>query len=239
VSAARRPEPGHFYLAFDPDFNPEECAMRFRLTYEGPLLASTASDTRAKHKHEIRKTLHPQLKRLWEIDPNLKGWNAHSPTILDEETKDFIAVHASPPPMPVSEALATFYHRGNYRFVPLAREAEALIAGVEILFLRPDVPGSVIRSGDIDNRLKTLFDALRMPAGAHEMGGYDSPDVGEMPFFVLLEDDKLLSHVSVETDTLLQPTPTANGQFLANDARLIITVNLRPYHVRLRNLHFA
>jgi hypothetical protein len=34
---------------------------------------------------------------------------------------------------------------------------------LNILFLRADIPGKVVQSGDIDNRLKTLFDALRMP----------------------------------------------------------------------------
>ena len=122
-------------------------------------------------------------------------------------------------------------------YVPLAQEKHGLLVGLEILFLRPDVPGGVIRSADIDNRLKTLFDALRMPTNKDELGGY-TPDEGEDPLFVLLEDDRLLSQVSIETDTLLQPTPTANGKFLPNDARLVITVSLRPYKMTLGTLHY-
>ncbi len=114
----------------------------------------------------------------------------------------------------------------------------SLLVGLEVLFLRPDPPGGIIRSADIDNRLKTLFDALRMPSGASELGGYD-PAEGEDPFFVLLEDDSLLSHIAIETDTLLEPTESSGGEFLANHARLVMTVSLKPYFQTVSNLHFA
>jgi hypothetical protein len=210
-----RPTPNRFYLAFDPEFDPEECKMKFRLSYDGRL----EGDGSAKHKHDIRKAFHPQLKRLWEIDPNLSA-------IADNG-------------IPRHVALADQYTRLGYRFVPLATTHMSLIAAIDVLFLRPDAPGSVIKSGDIDHRLKTLFDALRMPDYIAELGGYLVPEADEDPFFVLLQDDKLISHVSVETDVLLEPTPSANGKFLTNDARLIITVTLRPYMVAIGNVHFV
>ena len=45
--------------------------MRFRLTYEGPLLSSKPlkqdeRDKRAAHKHFIRRAFHSQLKSFWE-----------------------------------------------------------------------------------------------------------------------------------------------------------------------------
>lgn len=36
---------------------------------------------------------------------------------------------------------------------------------MEITLLRPEPPGSIVSSGDIDNRLKTLFDALELAKG--------------------------------------------------------------------------
>jgi hypothetical protein len=134
------------------------------------------------------------------------------------------------------EGIADKYKRCGYRFVPLATSTTpnlTILVGVEILFLRQGEPGTLMKSGDIDGRLKTLFDALRMPSSQGELGGYDTPSDGEDPFFVLMEDDKLLSHVSVETDTLLQPTPTANAEIKPNDARLVITVSVRPHRVHL------
>jgi len=110
-----------------------------------------------------------------------------------------------------------------------------LLCAIHILFLRLDEPGAVLSSGDLDNRLKTIFDALRLPRDKVEAGGYD-PDEDEDPFFCLLEDDSLINHASVEADTLLQPT----GEVLdRNDSRLVITVKLTPYRVTMDNLAFG
>ncbi|HOA94424.1 MAG TPA: hypothetical protein PKJ79_11745, partial [Quisquiliibacterium sp.] len=61
--------------------------------------------------------------------------------------------------------------------------------------------------GDIDNRLKTLLDGLRMPRGANEgrQTLLDTPD--PVPFFCLLEDDSLVTKVTVESEQLLRPAP--------------------------------
>jgi hypothetical protein len=92
---------------------------------------------------------------------------------------------------------------------------------LDILFLRRDGPGSLIKSGgDIDNRLKVLFDGLRMPQGSEELCG-DSPCQDEDPFYCLLEDDKLISKVQVETNWLL--TPQGQGERI-HDVHLIIRV---------------
>jgi hypothetical protein len=50
----------------DPDYPAEDATMRFHLTYEGLLYGSSTKSPRAKHKQEIRKVFHRQLKRLWE-----------------------------------------------------------------------------------------------------------------------------------------------------------------------------
>ena len=87
--------------------------------------------------------------------------------------------------------------------------------------MRTDKPGSLIKSGsgDIDNRLKTLFDALRMPKSKDELGRYAGvPGLDEDPFYCLLEDDKFITRLVVETDMLLRPAASSN------DTHLIITV---------------
>ena len=84
-----------------------------------------------------------------------------------------------------------------------------------------DGPGSIVKSGgDIDNRLKVLFDALRMPQTCDEVCG-DVPAEDENPFFCLLEDYKLISKVQVETNRLL--TPPAEGEHI-HDIHLVIRV---------------
>jgi hypothetical protein len=89
------------------------------------------------------------------------------------------------------------------RFVPLISKAGGFTSSLEIPFLRRDNPGNPIASGgDIDNRIKVLLDGLRMPSTVAELG--DLPiETDENPFFCLLEDDNLITSVSVTTDRLL------------------------------------
>jgi hypothetical protein len=149
--------------------------VEFHLYYRGRLKAnSTVAD-----KQTIRQQFHGQLKNLWDQKPLT-------------DFQDFL--------------LRTEYRRnvGKFAFVPLVNETAALIAELDILFLRPEAPGSIItQGGDIDNRLKTLFDALRMPKTQAEFPKNWAPAKGEDPFFVLLEDDNLIQHVAVRTDRLL------------------------------------
>jgi hypothetical protein len=137
----------------------------------------------------------------------------------------------------LADWLAERYERFGYRFVPLVRRDLSLICGIDILFLRPDQPGDVLKSGDIDNRLKTLFDALQMPRDKSQLpANAAAPGDDETPFFCLLEDDSVITKLSVETDLLLQPT---GERFDVNDARLVITVRLRPYDVNPGNQMFG
>ena len=112
------------------------------------------------------------------------------------------------------------------------------MCSLEILFLRRDVPGSVIHAGDLDNRIKTLIDALRRPQSAQELRGFEIPNEDEVPFYCLLEDDRLVTSLSVETDTLLDPADGENGEDKGH-VKLVIGVTLRPFHVTMFNLSFA
>jgi hypothetical protein len=109
-----------------------------------------------------------------------------------------------------------------------------LLCGLDVLFLRPDRPGGVVWAGDIDNRIKTLIDALRIPE-ANERYAQRTPGPDEQPFFCLLEDDKLVSKLSIETDQLLEFDSPGN----MNEVRLIITVHIRPYQMHMGNLEFG
>jgi hypothetical protein len=189
--------------------------MDFRLTYEGRLFANNEENElkRAPHKHVIRKIFHKQLKKLWYHHP-----------VLKERTE---LRHYTGGGKTMLEVEADKFKEHGYSFVPLVTKENHLICQVEILMLRPGEPGSVISAGDIDNRIKTLFDALRKPNSLGELAGA-SPAPDEIPFFCLLEDDSLITHASIETDTLLEPVnDQASDQ--ASDVRIVITVNVRPY----------
>ena len=52
---------------------------------------------------------------------------------------------------------------------------------------------------------------------------------------MLLQNDKLITRISVETDTLLEPP----SEFGDNDSRVVIAVKIRPYNVRADNMGFS
>lgn len=157
--------------------------MRFTLTYRGPLPVKASP----KDKQLIRRQIHPQLMRLWSLPP------------LDKQIYTLLSEEQTIRPCIISRL-------NGFRFAPLVSTKLHLIAKLEIIFLRPEAPGNLVtQGGDIDNRLKTLFDSLRMPRVVGELPANDTPQQNEDPFFCLLEDDALITEISVKTDMLLDP----------------------------------
>jgi hypothetical protein len=109
----------------------------------------------------------------------------------------------------------------GYRFVPLINYKNGIACSLDILFLRRDGPGNLIASGgDVDNRIKVLFDGLRIPEHNSEVNRFP-PQEGENPFFCLLENDDLITDVKITTDRLL--TPRENTESV-HDVHLVIHV---------------
>jgi hypothetical protein len=194
--------------------------MQFRLVYEGELPAAGTS-SRAPEKHQIRKVLHKQLARLWREHPFLNEYLKE----FQEGIKYIESEHGGYVFMedPDLHVVAEGHAILDYRFIPLiGKSFGASACSLDILFLRRDHPGGLIRSGgDIDNRIKVLFDALRMPQNSAELCG-QTPESGETPFFCLLEDDQLITEVKVTTDRLL--TASESGSENPSDVHLIIHV---------------
>jgi hypothetical protein len=93
-------------------------------------------------------------------------------------------------------------------------------------------------AGDIDNRLKTLFDALQIPQSCSDV---DPPAERDGYLFVLLENDNLITDVRVTTDRLLTPhvpTPGQGASHPENFVRLVINVKVQPSIVGFENLAF-
>lgn len=158
--------------------------MELTLHYRGPLKANGNS----KHKHEIRRQFHTQLKEFWNQAP-LSGVKE---MLINKEYEN-----------PSLNILKTV---SDFEFAPLVSSKIHMVTHLEIFLLRPEKPGSIIiQSGDIDNRLKTLLDSLKMPDLPNALPKGITPSEDEKPFFCLLEDDSLVTKVSVETDRLLLP----------------------------------
>lgn len=203
----------------------ESGLVEFRLLYEGELLNCTNTKRRADEKHEIRRYLHSQLRRLWQVNRNLAALAKDSrPQSI---TKRYVEEHGSfteEEAVRVGiECIADNWTRNGFRFVPLITERHCLQCSIDVLLLRPQEKRFVFEQGDIDGQLKTLFDALRIPASKAECGGME-PQEGENPMFCLLEDDRLISQMKVTTDQLLL-LPRAK-ELKANDCFATIHVKL-------------
>jgi len=184
--------------------------MEFRLLYDGPLQGQNA---KAEHKREIRRHLHPQLKCLWTQPPL-------------NESPYLLAFPAQPGKISVVEP------RGSVQFVPLVTRKLDLYAELNVLFLRPEPRGQLITDGgDIDNRLKTLLDALRIPRAAQENPPSNESAADENPLFCLLQDDSLVTKVTVEADQLLDTTDPAH-------VKAIIQVAVKRTRISWANMVF-
>ncbi len=167
-------------------------------------------------KHRIRKELHPQLRSLWKQHPMLKGrWTA------EPGQRSLVEEHADD------------YTRCGFRFIPLVTVDAA--CALDILILRREAPYQLLTaSGDIDGRVKTLLDGLRMPQQCSEVEG-QAPSADEDPFFVLLEDDKVVYELNVTTDRLYTPPEPKEPQ---RDVVAVIRVRTRTFSGDWMNIHF-
>ena len=133
-----------------------------------------------ENKHEIRKYFHLQLKSLWENPPS-------------------DLYHCS-----ISGA--DFSVRG-FRFKPTLSRMCATCE-LDITLLTRTKPGGLVHDGDLDNRLKNIFDALRLPTEA-DLPLKEIPTIEGNPFYVLLEDDRSITDFRVRsTMLLLAKTPS-------------------------------
>lgn len=180
--------------------------MQFTLYYRGELKSGNSATPR--HKHDLRRHFHRQMSALWREIPlsNFRGF-------LDD------------PAAPASINLPS--RKNGFTFAPLVSEKLGLVAELELQLLWPQTPGAIITSGgDLDNRLKTLFDALKLPSEPTALPKDACPSEDETPFFCLLEDDSLITRVTVETDRLLEPAVTSS------EVALFLRVRTRQVQVK-------
>lgn len=170
--------------------------MKFTLQYQGPL----PSNGTAKEKQRVRRAFHAQLAQLWKQDYDLSRYvppSFHCGIVKGNQI-------VFEPEVSHTRGDLLIAALGEYLLCPLVRHGAGTACELRIKFLRPGPSGQIVQSGDIDNRLKTLLDALRIPQNLAELAGATPVTSGEL-FYCLLEDDSLITSLTVETDRLLLP----------------------------------
>lgn len=209
----------------DPFNDPDDGEhVEFRLSYRGPLRATQrdpkdGSSVPTRHwqlKHAMRLAFHPQLKRLWESTPFLSEEQGKS-TGKPYNVAALAAANTIPP----------------WSFVPLVTEELDVILGLDVMLLRKDHPGASVWSGDIENRIKSLIDALEVPNANDGYSGL-APKAGETPLYCLMQNDKLLNNLTVSTDQLLEVPENSDQSY----AHVLITVKTRPRSLTWSNINF-
>ena len=197
--------------------------MDFVLRYHGPL----PSNGGPRDKHRIRAAIHPQLETLCAETPQLH--EAQSDTLPEGALRG--SEVEVPRPL---QALFFVVRLGGFRFVPIIHRPHELACSLDVIFLRREKPGSIVHGGDLDNRLKTLFDALRMPHDPSELTGV-TPSSVDQRIYCLLQDDSLITRVSVATHQLLEPL--ASGEDAAG-VDLVMHVVVQSTYPMWGNLGF-
>ena len=179
--------------------------MKFKLVYSGELKINPKK--RSKHLHDIRMALSPQLERLAQISP----YDTIKERMAKTKSKGIREVDGA-------------------KFFPIIRPDLHLLAELDIQILHPELLETP--RADIDNRMKTLLDALKRPQCPHELS--ENVDKRRV-IYTLLDDDHLVTKMTINTSHLLykeqNPSPNRDYELL-----IIITVNIRASKGTMENL---
>jgi hypothetical protein len=188
--------------------------VQFRLTYRGELRGRGSA--RPQHINALRLHFHRQLKRLWDVPPlNAKVYRRW----LERQR--------------IEDEYGVLERRGDHRFVSIVSAGNDLLCSLHVTFLRPSSPGDLVHGGDLDNRLKTLLDALRIPDVSLVPAGW-TPSDEETPLHCLMSDDNLLTGIAIESDRLLEPpTPDIKAEL---EVYIVIHVKLTASRVTMGNV---
>jgi hypothetical protein len=212
----------------------EDPRMELTLRYRGDLLGAQSKNG-LKSKQAVRLALSPQIGDFWGRDPRFNFHDLKSLRIARREKDAFIL---DPTPQRYADLHFRYDIRGVY-YVPLLTAGMRADCSLSVRFHRPQDAGSIIYAGgDLDNRLKTLFDALRMPKDSSEVDPYEpmsNPGLDAERVFCLLEGDELITRLTIESKRLLGPPP--RDADYANWVELEIDINIAPVGITDANTY--
>ena len=181
--------------------------MRFQLTFDGdlPSVGNSPPPRRPAKVAAIwtvRDAISPQLESLWEHHHLLRGSGSTQARAAAIKLREPIK-------------------RCGHEFVAIVRPALKLKCELSVNMLVNHSPGSLVTGvGDLDNRVKTLLDALRVPKDPQE---FKQARIARGLYPCLLEDDAIITALEITTDRYLA-CPSTSPQHV----RLQIGVSVLP-----------
>lgn len=179
--------------------------MDFTLRYSGTIPSHNATKT-----HEIRCVFHEQLDDYWSRDTRLAKVKREDIRRSQQTSRAVHDVRADGEHLQKHVAARYYFHElSGVRFVPLVTTWRYLRCDVHVRIYRYEgskaVRGGVLDlNGDIDSKAKSLLDALRMPRDEND-ARVVKPHEGL--FFCVLEDDRLVTKLTIETKDKLGKRP--------------------------------
>jgi hypothetical protein len=177
--------------------------MRLTLRYKGPLPAAGSCKNRVGRKHKIRLQLHDQLAAYWQSIHRLKEMHADLKSLqVAKRASDQFVVDR-----PLADG-TKFWWRWplcGFDFIPLVTEIHRAHCELKFRIYRK-TQGILFEGGDIDNRLKTFFDALQVPKDASQVPTNPSASENPIewpPLLCLLDNDNMITKLSIESFRLL------------------------------------
>jgi hypothetical protein len=207
--------------------------MKFTLVWQGDL-PSSGNSNKPQDVARIRRELSPQLEVLWQTHAALQTLKENcyrrkpetlGNTVVDQSLRSPRDWHARFPQW--MEDLCCWLPLGDRTYLPLVRKSLDLTCGLKILFLRQEEVGKlVLQGGDLDGRIKTLLDALKMPK-------VDDKHIPGERLCCLMQEDALVSSLDVDTERLLFPQKA--GHEGKHEVFLVIEVTLHVLRVTQEN----
>lgn len=204
-----------------------DSVMKFTLMFEGHL----PSNGSPKKQQLIREYIHPQLGEMWNTHPSLK-------TLTKQ--RHVTAQSAGLPLNLVQDQYGNRRHldvdlcspieKRGISFLPIVRQELFLKCSLSIMFLRKEEPGKIFHGGDLDNRIKTLLDALTVPQNIEQVC---DPNIPDRPICCLLANDALITGLDIQTKRLL-----GRSNDKKTNVTLIIDVDVRVANPRIHNQMF-
>jgi hypothetical protein len=196
--------------------------VEFTLYYRGPL----AAKPNVLDKHKLRRYFHGQIKELWNQTPLNQHFDLIDPSFEPPSRIGVLVLAGGEKPSVVETV-------GGHNYTSIVSAKIELVADLTITFLRPGPPGGLRDVyGDLDNRIKTLLDGLKIPNDKNALPKDVSLEADPDPLYCLLQVDRLITRLDINSDRLLESDAPTDCVVLLIHVRTRPTLGT-PYNLGL------